>query len=115
MAVLTVHTADRAGTMGDMVANQVACAGGGDSFPNTGSQFVVITNGSGAPITLSEVIQAAIDGQTPSPRTVSLAAGKTYILGPYPIATYNDGNARMNFTYSGVTSLTIGVFQLTTQ
>ena len=115
MAVLTVNTVDRAGTIGDPIATVlVACAGGGDSFPNTGAQFVIFFNGSGAGVTLTEVLQGTVDGQPATSRALSVPAGAYRILGPYQTTLYNDGNGRMNFTYSAVTSCKIGVFVLTT-
>jgi hypothetical protein len=112
MAVLTVVTVDRTGKQLD--TNQVACAGGGDSFPNTGLEYAIFTNGSGSPITITEVLQAQIDGQSATSKTFVVPAGKSMLAGPWPTATYSDGNSRMNFTYSGVTSLTVGVFKNTT-
>jgi hypothetical protein len=112
MAALSIVTVDRGGAA--LVANQVAAAGGGDYFANTGVEYVIITNDSGGSITVTEVIQATVDGQTITSRTVAIAAGITKLMGPYPTATYNDTNGRMNFTYSGVTSLTIGVFKNST-
>ena len=110
MAVLTVSTTDR--TIANPFSTKlVAAAGGGDSFPNTGAELAVMKNGSGAPITLTCVIQATVDGEPVTNRTLTLAAGETYIFGPFPTTTYNDANGRMNFTYSGVTSLTVGVFK----
>lgn len=115
MAVLTVNTVDRAGTLGDPVATAlVACAGGGDSFPNTGKEYILFFNGDAAPKTLTEVVQATVDGQPVTSRALTVPAGAYRLLGPYPTATYNDGNGRMNFTYSAVTSCKIGVFSNTT-
>lgn len=113
MAVLTVTTINRAGVL-DLVGGLVAASGGGDSFPNTGQQFMVFDNAGGGSITVTEVLQATVDGQSATPKTLVIPAGKIAVAGPWPTAQYNDNNSRMNFTYSAVTSLTVGVFQLTT-
>ena len=114
MAVLTVNVIDRSGSL-DPVASLVAAAGGGDAFPNTGKEFVIFQNTGGTPVTVTEVMQTTVDGQTVASKTFSVPATTGYrVVGPYPTANYNDANARMNFTYSGVTGFKVGVFVTTT-
>lgn len=110
-SALSITTVSRSGV--DEAASLVAADAGGNYWNTTGVQWLAAKNGSGAPITISLTIQQTVDGQTPPARTVSVPAGKTYYIGPFPSA-YNDANApaRANVTYSGVTSLTVGVFQL---
>lgn len=113
MAILTVNIVDRTGTV-DPTALLVSAAVGGDSFPNTGAQWVRFTNPTGAGITVTEVIQQTVDGQPVTSRTFSvpLTTGDR-VVGFYATSLYNDTNGRMNFTYSAV-GLKVGVFQLTT-
>jgi hypothetical protein len=117
MAVQSVNTIDRTGGTNPTTLG-VQCASGGDSFPNTGAQFVFWNNTSGGSITITEVLQATVDGQATATvsRTFAIAAGATLCSGPYPTTSYNDGNGRMNFTYSvnPPTGLKITVLQLTT-
>lgn len=110
MAVnITPVSISRAGI--DMItSNMVAADVTGNKWTGTGSEFAVLTNGSGAPITVTEVITGTVDGQTPAGRTVSIPAGKTYIIGSFPNSAYGTAANVVNLTYSGVTSLTIGVF-----
>lgn len=51
-----------------------------------------------------------MDGVTPTSPTVSLTAGKEFLIGPFPSLIYNDASGFMNFTYSGVTTLTVAIF-----
>ena len=112
MAVLTVTTIGRAGV--DLGATGVAAAGGGDSFVNDGSQLAYFFNGSGGIITITEVLGVGgqVDGITPTARTftVPVTTGQV-IVGPFPPSLYNDANGRMNFTYSGVTSLKVAILK----
>jgi hypothetical protein len=108
MAVLTVAPISRSG----LVVAAVAAAGGGDSMPNTGREFLLIKNGSGGPITVSAVATAKIDGQTTPPKAVVVAASAEVLFGPFAPADYSDTNERVGFTYSGVTSLTVQAIRL---
>jgi hypothetical protein len=113
MAVLTVNTVTRAGfnVEGSVLT---AASSGGDSFPNTGREFVVFRNGDSSSKTVTLVFQTTVDGQSIANRTVSVPAGETFIFGPFPVNYYNDGNGRMNLTYSSVTSCSVGVFAIST-
>lgn len=111
MATLTVQTVDRAGLVGDPT---VAAAGGGDNWANTGAEIFVVKNGGGGSINVTLDIQSTVDGQAVTDRVVAVAAGVTKFMGPFPTANYNDGNGRMNVTYSGVTTVTVMVIKPTT-
>ena len=113
MAVLTVNTVDRAGF--DLTAGFANAAGGGDSFPNTGVELVAFKNTDGTAVTVTLDIQALVDGQTVTDKTVVIGATTgEKLIGPFPTTVYNDGNSRVNFTYSGVTALKVCVFKPTT-
>lgn len=104
MAVLTQVTIDRATGL-NFTAE--AAAGGGDSFTNDGKQFLYIKNGGGSPITLTVVTQQQVDGLAVADKTYTIGAGEEWMIGPFPTATYNDSNGRVQLTYSGVTSVTV--------
>lgn len=115
MAVLSVVTIDRGGYDNDSAgANYASAAGGGDSFPNTGVEFVEVVNGGVGSITVTLDIQATVDSQAVTDRTVTVAASGRKIIGPFPTAVYNDANSRVNLSYSGVTSVKVAVRKLTT-
>lgn len=116
MATLTVTTINRSPGITDLVGggSLVAAAGGGDKFANTGGQFFILNNGGGGSVTLTMVLQATLDGQTATSRTLVVAAGKIGVVGGFPTSIYNDINGFMNFTYSGVVTVTVGPFQVST-
>jgi hypothetical protein len=104
MALLTVTTVSRAGAVLSGVA---ATATTGDAFPNTGKEFLVVNNGSGASIDVALKVRKTVDGQAVADRTVAVAAGAVRIIGPFPLDQYNDANARVTAICSAVTSVTV--------
>ncbi len=93
-----------------------AANAGGDSFDNNGQQFIVVENGDSGSHTLTVVSgtrdSAKVDGITPPSRTYAVAAGKKRLIGPFPVADYNDATDRVQMTWSAVTAMKIGVFTL---
>lgn len=113
MAVLTVSNVNRTGL--DLASALVAADVAGDSFPNTGVEYIVFKNTNAATRVITMVLQATADGQAGTSKTYTIAATTGYaILGPFPTSIYNDTNNRMNFTYSAVTNLTVAVCKNTT-
>jgi hypothetical protein len=115
VATLVVNTIDRIGTIADLISLLSAAAGGGDVFPNDGQTFLVIDNGdvAGKTVTIAFNTNINVDGQAPSAKTITVAAGKIAIEGPWPSQWYNDVNGNVDLTYSAVTNLKVGVFNLT--
>jgi hypothetical protein len=114
MATLTVLQSRRSSNGQDLVG--VAAAGGGDVFPNTGKEIVVIKNGGGSPVTLTAVTQATLDGLAVTDLTASIGAGETRAVGPFPAGVYSIGGVaggNVSLTYSGVTSVTVAVLAVT--
>lgn len=104
----------------DLIAQLAAANGGGDSFFMTGKEIVIFNNGSGGTITitLSTVVAAVPDnfGVTNAVHDITLAvpAGKIGIWGPAALNRFKDVNGNAQLTYSGVTTLTVGVFRVAT-
>jgi hypothetical protein len=109
MATLAVDDITSAGSV---PAALVAASGGGDQFQNDGKTILTITNGSGAPITVTVVSQVACNQGTIHPNTIVVAAGATKRAGPFDPQRFNDGAGYCQLTYSVVTSLTVGVASL---
>lgn len=117
MAILTVTQINPTGIT-DAEALMAAAAGGGDSFLNTGKEYLEVLNGSGGSITVTISSNGAgakcsfgVAG-TQHDKTLVLAAGKRGRIGGLPPAQFNDANGRAQVSYSGVTSLTVGAFAL---
>ena len=108
MATLSIQEVVRAG----LNPTLSAATAGGDEFANTGKEFIYINNGHTGAQTVTIVTQQTVDGQAVADRTVSVPAGEFRLIGPFPVATYNDSGNKTQLTYSGVTSLTIGICKL---
>jgi hypothetical protein len=108
MAVLTVQAVSRTG----ITPSYAAAAGGGDSFVNDGDCFVHIKNGGGAPITLTVAVQAKVMGLTITNIALSVTNAQERMIGPFPPDLFNDAGGSVQLTYSGVTTVTTGVFSL---
>jgi hypothetical protein len=110
MALLTVNEITRDGVLYAVVA----AAAGGDAFANDGRTLLAVYNSHvSAARTVSIDIQKTVDQQDPPSRTVTLAAGQTKLIGPFPTGIYNDPNGRVLLTYSDSAANTyVGVFKL---
>lgn len=110
MATLATQSVSRAGVN----PAYVAAAGGGDKFTPGKSTFLHVKNGGGAPITVT-VVTPRTDaiGNAVADNAISVTNAQERIIGPFPAEFYAssvDGLA--DITYSGVTSVTVGVFEL---
>ncbi len=108
MPTLTVNSLSRDGV--DDAG--VAADAGGDQFANSGAEFFRIHNGGGAQITVTIATQLAVDGEAVADKTVDVPAGESRVIGPFPTGLYNDSSNNIQLTYSGVTSVTVGVFSV---
>lgn len=110
MADLTVVTP----AMSGVNPAPVSCSAGGDAVPNPRGRAVVrVANGSGGSInvTFAAVLtNRPADGQFPAMTlgngVIAIPAGAARLIGPIPTA-FNDGNGKVQITYSAVTSMTI--------
>lgn len=108
MATLSVQTIVETG----LETTYANAAGGGDTFPNTGQEFIHVINGSGGDITVTvaasqtNASNGAYGLLTKSNAAVVVTAGEERMIGPFPPGAYGNTGT---ITYSGVTSLTIAV------
>lgn len=98
MAILAATQVTRVG----VTQTLAAAAAGGDQFANTGHEIVVVKNSHEADSrTVTFTINQTVDGQSASTdKTVTLAAGVTKVIGPFPRAVYNDQNGYVLIAYS---------------
>ena len=108
MATLTHQNISRAGVQPSLVS----AAGGGDEFLNSGKEYLEVTNGGGGSITVTIETQATVGGNAVTDDDIVIGAGETHKIGPFPPTIYNDNNGFVQVTYSGVASVTVGVFRM---
>lgn len=115
MANLSTEKIKESGT----VPTLVAASGGGDAIDkNTGKEFLYVSNGGGGSINVTFAAQNTDASNSnfgeivKGDRIVAVAAGAVSLIGPFARTAFNDINGRVQVTYSGVTSVTVGVLSL---
>lgn len=110
MATLTVTQIDRSG----VVHTLGAAASGGDVFPNTGREFIVVRNAAAAATrTVTFALTRTVDSVTPAGKAVTLAQSTTRMIGPFPTELYNNSNGQVAVTYSdSAADVTVQVLRL---
>ena len=96
----------------------VAATAEGFCFVNDGKTIAQVTNGSGSPITItpdaypSGNTTTPPDGLTVTDRVITVAAGVTKLIGPFPKSIYNDALGKVHFAISLPTTVTLGAFRV---
>lgn len=117
MATLTAQKITDSGT----TAAMSSATSGGDEFLNTGLEFLFVQNAHSGSHTVTITAQVTnIHHQmfgtvTKSNITKVVAAGAETFIGPFKQAAFNDGNNKVQITYSAVTSLNVAVLYLDQQ
>lgn len=113
MATLTTNVISRAGLQKPALA---AASGGGDAMAVGPGMYLEVANGGGAPITVTLVVPSA---RTYEPNVavtspaISVTNGTTKLIGPIDAGTFADPTTGLcTITYSGVTTVTVGAFNL---
>lgn len=82
----------------------------GNTFTNTGVEWVEVFNGGGSTTTVSAAYSATTDGQTIPPKSITIAAGARKKFGPFPPGLFG---TPVSLSYSGnTTSVTIELCKL---
>jgi hypothetical protein len=109
MAVLAVVNAV---TSGINPVPTVAASAGGDSFPNTGREILIVKNADASPHTVTIQTPQTVDGLAVAERAVVVTNATSQMMGPFPIGTYSDTGGNVNITYDAVTSVTVLVVKV---
>jgi len=116
MAILPVQRPDMSPTGSALVFASATSAG--DSFPNTGSEFVHVVN--------TGTVAKNITFDSPNTCSFGLAAHAAHdnvglvaplasapsnrkVFGPFPTTRFNDANSRVQITYDDPSGVTIAV------
>lgn len=90
-----------------------AAAGGGDTFTPGPNLFLYVNNAGGASITVTVVTPGTVRGQAVADLSVSVTNGQSRFIRISPADFFADPTTGLgSITYSGVTSVTVGVFQV---
>jgi hypothetical protein len=108
--LLTVQPVSRLGVEPAYAAAQTD----GNSFNNTGREFLHIKNGA-IDCVVTVKTPRTVDGQAVTERTVTVTATEERMIGPFPPATFNQLGASGDVVfvdYDDVTNVTLGVFRI---
>lgn len=108
MADLTVQAVSLTGA----VITPVAAAAGGDTFSNDGRTILRVVNGGASPITATVNSLVACNQGFDHDAAVTVAAGVTKDIGPFPVARFNNSSGKAAVTYSDVTSVTVAAIRV---
>lgn len=96
----------------------VAAVADGHSVKNTGREFVLVDNASGSTVTVTVVTPITVGGRAVADDAVSIPAGQSRYIGPWPIDVYNQkpgvSGSDVHLNLSATASVTIGAYQLPT-
>jgi hypothetical protein len=90
-----------------------AATGGGDTFTPANNLFLYVNNAGGGSITVTVVTPQSSRGQAIADLSVSVTNGQARFIRISPADFFMDATTGLgSITYSGVTSVTVGVFQV---
>lgn len=73
--------------------------------PNNGNVRLVVVNAAGAN-NVTVTTPTSVDGNAVADLVIPLTASKTYVLGPFPPAIYNNAAGQLRFTVSANADVT---------
>jgi hypothetical protein len=106
MAALTTQVLVPGGSESTLAA----AAGGGDTCAAGDGVFLELDNAGGSSVTVTLATPGTVDGLAIADRAVAVPAGERWKI-PVP-RMFAKADGRCDLTYSGVTSVTVGVFKM---
>lgn len=101
---LTTHPATRAGL--DVTANlTVVVTANTYQFLNDGRTKLHVVNATGSTCAVTAITPNTVDGNVIADKVVNVPNAKTYVLGPYPVGTYNNDAGYAQFTFDQTVSI----------
>jgi len=108
LETLTAQTSDRTGAQ---IALQAVTTVGGFQFPNDGRTFLVVNNDAGA-LVLNFTIVTTVDSEAVSTKDVTVTASEEWVIGPFPVAWYNDSSGNVVTAVSADLAAGVAVVKL---
>jgi hypothetical protein len=98
-------------TRAGLILPKVAAPATDLQFLNTGTEFLAVEISTGS-VVVSLVIADKVDGVTPAPKTVTVAAGAPVLIGPFPTGIYNQPGGLMFVDLAATADVTLDVVRL---
>ncbi len=84
----------------------------GDTWNNTGNEVLLVENGGTGAVTLTFITYATVDGLAVNDLQISVPAGETHLIGPFPTGVYNDANGQTMVNYTSATGVKVALLKL---
>lgn len=97
----TALTVTAVGRGGAAISTSNADTSNGNSFKNTGREYLYLSNPGASEATVTIATAITVDGQAVGDRAVVLPAGAAKIVGPFPPEWYNDADRLVQLTITG--------------
>lgn len=81
-------------------------------IPNDGRSILHVVNGGGSPTTVTIVTTYSAGGLDLPDQTVSVPAGEERMIGPFPTNLYNDGEGKIDVSFSFITSVSFAALRV---
>jgi hypothetical protein len=108
MALLTIATVSRAGVLVNL-GNPAES--GGDTFANTGKEFLYVNNTDNGTHQITIASTRSIEGLAVPGRTINIEGGNKRVIGPFPPSLHNDANGLATATFSEPSVMEIQAFR----
>ncbi len=85
------------------IAGDVLNGPSSETFTNSGKEFLWVAhdNAGGTDSDLTITTHKTIDGEAVADKVVTIGAGETHLVGPFPTSIYNDANGEVTITLDG--------------
>jgi hypothetical protein len=107
MATLSVQDVNTTGA----TPSFAAATSGGDQFSNDGKTMLEVKS-AGAAVTVTIASQVTCNQGSTHNQTVTVSSGGDKMIGPFDPNRFNDTSGYVQITYSQVTAITVGAFQI---
>lgn len=84
----------------------------GVSFINNGNVALIISNGTGGVLAVTELLGQLVQGQQPPALPVNIPAGKVWMLGSYDISDFQQADGNMYVDFAGGATVGVGLVQI---
>lgn len=97
MATLTSQAAARTASGNDLTLS--TASDGGDDFVTTGKECLLVVSAHGDAATCSVTVTQTVDSIAVDDKDITVGAGETALLGPWPKNIYGDGDDKVTVDF----------------
>ena len=84
------------------------------SWVGSENELLFVKNASASSLTVTLKVNVSVDGTAVADKTVTVAAGATKVIGPFPRYIYHQSDDTVHVDFSATASITFGVIKFGT-